>query len=98
MITRLPSATALPLAYDVCPLGADTPSLSIDILLQGFLALDNHAQLTVGREIKHQLRERLIADLNAQPVDTAALLADAGETPRAAATPRRERQTRLSGG
>ncbi|MDR6679043.1 hypothetical protein [Pseudomonas oryzihabitans] len=98
MITRLPSATASPLTYDVCPLGADSPSLSIDILRQGFLALDNHLQLAVGREIKHQLRERLIADLNAQPVDTTALAVEAEETPPVAATPRRERQTRLSGG
>lgn len=97
MITRLPSATTLPLAYDVCPLGADNPSLSIDILLQGFLALDNHAQLTVGREIKRHLRERLIDDLNAQPIDTAALAVGASETA-SAAIPRRARQVRRTGG
>jgi len=86
MITRLPSAIASPLAYDVCPLSADSPFLSLDILRQGFLGLDHHAQLTVGRELKRALRERLIADLNTQPVDTTALILDTGEPPSVAAT------------
>lgn len=98
MITRMPSANSLPLAYDVCPLSADSPSLTIDILCQGFLALDHHAQLTVGREIKRHLRERLIAELNAQPIDSAALAAGTSETPSTVATPHRERQARRTGG
>lgn len=92
MITRLPSATPLSLAYDVCPLSAASPFLSIDILRQGFLNLDSHAQLTAGREIKRELRERLIAELNAQPIDPAAL------TLEAAAAPRHEPQARRTGG
>lgn len=92
MITRLPSATPSPLAYDVCPLSAAGPSLSIDILRQGFLNLDGHAQLTVGRELKRELRERLIAELNAQPIDPAAL------TIEAAPAPRHESQARRIGG
>ena len=92
MITRLPSATPLSLAYDVCPLSADSPFLCIDILRQGFLSLDSHAQITAGREIKRELRERLIAELNAQPIDPAALIVEA------AATPRRKYQTRRTGG
>lgn len=66
MITRMPSATALPLAYDVCPLGVDVPSLSLEILRRGFLALDHHGQRDVGRAIKQQLRERLVAGLDGE--------------------------------
>ncbi|MEH3022569.1 MAG: hypothetical protein PGN19_07530 [Pseudomonas oryzihabitans] len=67
MITRMPSATALPLAYDVCPLGVNVPSLSIEMLRRGFLALDHHEQLDVGRAIKRELRERLVAELHGAP-------------------------------
>jgi len=66
MITRMPSAAVPSLAFDVCPLGAEAPSLSIEILRQGFLALDHHGQLDMSREIKRQLRERLVEALDAQ--------------------------------
>ena len=66
MITRMPSAHAQSLAFDVCPLGAEVPSLSIEILQQGFLALDHHGQLDMSRIIKRQLRERLVEQLDAQ--------------------------------
>lgn len=92
MITRLPSATPSPLAYDACPLSVDSPFLCIDILRQGFLSLDSHAQLTAGRAIKRELRERLIAELSAQPIDPSALVVEADETPR------REPQARRTSG
>lgn len=66
MITRMPSATASSLAFDVCPLGAEAPSLSIEMLRQGSLALDHHGQLDLSRTIKRQLRERLVEQLDAQ--------------------------------
>ena len=75
MITRMPSAHAQSLAFDVCPLGAEAPSLSIEILQQGFLALDHHGQLDMSRTLKRQLRERLVEQLDAQlPVVAAAAL------------------------
>lgn len=75
MITRMPSATASSLAFDVCPFGAEAPSLSIEMLRQGFLALDHHGQLDLSRTIKRQLRERLVEQLDAQlPVVAAAAL------------------------
>ncbi|GAC1036645.1 hypothetical protein thsps117_14020 [Pseudomonas sp. No.117] len=66
MITRMPSATASSLAFDVCPLGTAAASLSIEILREGFLALDDHGQLDLGRVIKRQLRERLVERLDVQ--------------------------------
>jgi len=74
MINRMPSAIALPLAYDVCPLAAEATGLSLEILRRGFLALDDHVQLDVGRAIKRHLRERLVEGLD-------------GASPPAAATP-----------
>lgn len=93
MITRMPSATASSLAFDVCPLGAEAPSLSIEMLRQGFLALDHHGQLDLSRTIKRQLRERLVEQLDAQlPVVAAAALELS--TPQTQAVPQR----RLRGG
>lgn len=88
MITRMPSAHAQSLAFDVCPLGAEVSSLSIEILQQGFLALDHHGQLDMSRTLKRQLRERLVEQLDAQlpAVATAALELPA---PQAQAVPQR---------
>nr|WP_314565745.1 hypothetical protein [uncultured Pseudomonas sp.] len=84
MITRMPSAHAQSLAFDVCPLGADVQSLSIDLLRQGFLALDHHGQLDMSRELKRQLRERLVEQLDAQlPAVAAAALERSAPQPRA---------------
>ncbi|MDQ7914851.1 hypothetical protein RCF34_17210 [Pseudomonas sp. 102515] len=84
MITRMPSAQASSLAFDVCPLGAEAPSLSIELLQQGFLALDHHGQLDMGRALKRQLRERLVEQLDAQlPAVAAAALARSTPQPRA---------------
>lgn len=88
MITRMPSAHAQSLAFDACPLGAEAPSLSIEFLQQGFLALDHHGQLEMGRVIKRRLRERLIEQLDAQlPVVAAAALELSA--PQAQAVPQR---------
>lgn len=92
MITRMPSATALPLAYDVCPLGIDVPALSLEILRRGFLALDHHGQRDVGRAIKQHLRERLVADL-AGELPLAALQSGA-DVSDACAQPLRRHQSR----
>jgi hypothetical protein len=66
MITRMPSVIAPSLAFDVCSLGAEASSLSLDILRQGFLALDHHGQLDTSRAIKRQLRARLVDAVDAQ--------------------------------
>lgn len=80
MITRMPSATASSLAFDVCPLGTEAASLSLEILREGFLALDDHGQLDLGRAIKRQLRERLVERLDAQ-LSTAVVAALDGSLP-----------------
>jgi len=88
MITRMPSAHAQSLAFDVCPLGVEVPSLSIEILQLGFLALDHHGQLDMSRALKRQLRERLVKQLDVQlPVVAAAALELSA--PQAQAVPQR---------
>ncbi|WP_145006764.1 hypothetical protein [Pseudomonas oryzihabitans] len=86
MITRIPSATASSLAFDVCPLGAEAASLSVEVLREGFLALDDHGQLDLGRVIKRQLRERLVERLDAQ-LSTAVVAALDGSLPAATRQP-----------
>lgn len=84
MITRMPSAHAQSLAFDVCPLGAEVSSLSIEILQLGFQALDHHGQLDMSRALKRQLRERLVEQLDAQlPAAAAAALERSTPQPRA---------------